>query len=120
MNVQSKTYDRPHRSSQYADMSWLIGEPLEIRGGLDLEANPDHAEVIAEYPNTLLLEMIFAKSIWAANIPPRKVRVMIPKASIICGDVRLFLEHVKKYVTADMVSDQVGTEQVIVKGDEWN
>lgn len=116
MNVQSKTYERPHMTNKYNDLSYLIGEPLAIICGLDLETMPDgKVEIIGDYPNTVLLQMEFRKSIWSDNVPPRKVRVMIPKASMACGDVKLKRIHTGEFLIGDQICDTLTTEEAILK-----
>lgn len=82
---------KPFMTNNYYDLSYLIGEQLEIlRGGMVLCQHrlPEKAEIIKDYGKTVLLEMTFIKSEWGAkyNIP-RKIRKLIPKASMAVGDI---------------------------------
>lgn len=50
------------RKLKYKDLKWLIGQPLELKGGIEVYAPPEKVEIIEEYENTVLVEMTFVKS----------------------------------------------------------
>ena len=94
------------RSIHYENLSWLIGEKLKIIKGIEYQGGyaPDgDVMIIADFPNTILLEMTFIRSRWWVSVPPRKIKQLIPKAALACGDVVLSRIH-GGLITQDMIS----------------
>lgn len=93
------------RTSTFESLAWLIGQPIRIsgvtyHGGYE----PDgEVKVIAEYPDTILVDFEFIVSRWGLQIPPRHLVQMIPKAALACGDVRISVIGGSP-VTPDMVA----------------
>lgn len=85
---------RPKRDEEYAcigfkDLGLAPGTEVLILSGLNFELSPERVVVVWEYPTYILLDMIFAKSTYYADIPPRHILTAIPKASLLCCDVEL-------------------------------
>ena len=97
-----------HRSNDFKDLSWLIGESLEYLGGIALDRFPDgKVEIIADYSKTVLLQLEYIKSEWFAVTPPRMIKILVPKSAIACGDVRLKRICNGEYLFADVISELV-------------
>lgn len=80
------------RQLPYKSLAWLIGTPLTIMKGIEFQSGvyPDGTvRIIEDYPKTILLEMEWIHSTWGLTLPPRKLLMQIPKASLACGDVVL-------------------------------
>ena len=95
-----------HRSSEYADLSWLIGEPLQIVRGIEFESGkaPDgKVEILKDYGRTILIRMEYIESDWGITIPPRYILTQRTKAAIACGDLVLQTRDGMK-ITPDTVS----------------
>ena len=65
------------------------GEEVRILEGVKLEVEPERVIVIREYPSYVLLDMEFVKSFFCPGLPPRHIKIGIPKGSMLCGDVKL-------------------------------
>ena len=65
------------------------GEEVKIIEGIQVEFEPEKVTVIKEYPQYVLLDMAFMKSLLCANLPPRHVRAAVTKGAMFCGDVKL-------------------------------
>lgn len=102
-----------HRSNRFKNLSYLIGEPLRFRRNDDLYTEPDGGvRMIAEYPDTILLEMKFIESVFGFGAPPRKIRQMVPKASLVCQDVILVREFTGQVITGDMVAAEITDQEL--------
>lgn len=79
------------RSRNFESLAWLIGQPLKI-SGLTYHGGyePDGiVQIIADYPDTVLIDLEFVISRWGLQIEPRHIKTMINKAAIVCGDVKI-------------------------------
>ena len=65
------------------------GEEVRILEGVNLEVEPERVTVIREYPTQVYLDMEFVKSFFSPSMPPRHIKIGIPKGSMLCGDVKL-------------------------------
>lgn len=75
-------YLLPH---EYQDLSYLEGTTIDVMQIPHFDHLPDgEVKVIKDYPNGLLVDMEYIKSIWWQNIPPRHIKFFIPKASLYC------------------------------------
>ena len=95
-----------HRLLPFDSLEWLVGAKLKILGGYHFQdgEHPDgDIVVVGDYPKTLLVEMTWKRSRWGLDLEPRTYRTAIPKASIVCGDVRLQTVD-GTMITPDMVS----------------
>ena len=102
-----------HRSNRFKDLSYLIGEPLRFRRNDDLYVEPDGGvRMIAEYPDTILLEMRFISSIFGYGGKPRKILQLVPKASLVCQDVILVREFTGQVITGDMVAAEITDQEL--------
>lgn len=83
----------------YRDLSWLIGEEVEVRiFNLTQGYIPNRVVVVEEYPDTILIELTFDHG---------KYRRMISKAKLYCGDV--YIKH--KESDRVLVGDEVMTDE---------
>ena len=116
MNVWSGTYKQMLRSSNFEDLSYLIGEPLVLIKGPKFEKDPDgKVQIIADYPNTVLLEYEFIKSEYYKNMPPRKYKLLISKASMLTGDVLLRRTRTGEFLTDDVITGYISAKEAYVK-----
>lgn len=114
--IPTAKYKDLHRSSHYNDLSYLIGEPLALIKGPKFEKDPDgKVQIIADYPNTVLLEYEFVKSEYYKNMPPRKYKILVPKASMLIGDVKLRRICTGEFLVGDLIADLISWKEVIVK-----
>lgn len=100
-----------HRSKEYKDLSYLIGEPLNFIHGLTVDSlikKPDgKARITADYGRTVMVELTFIHSDFTTKAEPRHIKMLIPKASLCCGDFLLQRECNKEFLIADYISDLV-------------
>lgn len=95
----------------FEDLSWLEGMALElIRGPFESHPPDGRVMMLKDYPNAILVEMEYLESKWGLQIGPRHIRLMIPKASLYCGDVILKIRSTKQIVTGEMVYKNGGTK----------
>lgn len=81
---------RPYMTTNFKNLSNLIGREIKIvKGWKTFEHEPEHVKIIKDYPLTILIELTFIKSEYAAYMPPRKYKKMLPKAALACGDILL-------------------------------
>lgn len=79
----------------FKDLSYLEGTDARLMHGysnltgLDDTCYPDRVEIIKDYGNTLLVNLVYVDDLWVVNMPPRKIRRMITKGAMLCGDVVL-------------------------------
>ncbi len=71
------------------DLGLVPGEEVKIIEGVKVEFEPERVTVIREYPEYVLLDMEFMKSIFCSDLPPRHVRTAVTKGAMFCGDVKL-------------------------------
>lgn len=94
VDAQRYRPDRLHMSKEYANIAYLVGSRLKILHGIELAAKPSAVWFMEDYPETILINMEFTKSIWSSdNQKPRYVKRMIPKSALACGDVKLSIEE---------------------------
>ena len=95
-----------HAQRPFKSLAWLIGTPLKIISGIRFygDEHPDgEVRIVEDRPNTFLLEMDFIRSIWGLTLPARTIRLLIPKASIVCGDVRLQTVSGRRILPDDVI-----------------
>ena len=97
------------RSSDFKDLSYLIGKELVYEGGLQLLCPPDGSvKIIEEYKNTVILEMEWIYSIWYGySVPSRKVRFAVSKNALAVGDVKLSIKDSGHTLKPEDISDAV-------------
>ena len=107
-----------HRSTAYKDLSYLIGEELSYRGGINFDIIPDGSVyIVKDYGRTVLVEFEWLWSEWWECFKPsRKRKVLIPKASLAVGDVKLFVKSSGIQLTCDVISDLVHSMNCAVRG----
>jgi len=71
------------------DLGLVPGEEVKIIAGIKAEFEPERVTVIKEYPQYVLLDMEFKKSLFYPDLPPRHVRTAVTKGAMLCGDVKL-------------------------------
>lgn len=91
---------------KFEDLSWMIGMNLElVKGPWESHAPDGRVRMIADYPETILVEMEYVESKWGLTMPARWIRLQIPKASLYCGDVVLKIRSTREIVTGDLVRE---------------
>lgn len=77
-------------NASFKSMKYLIGEPLKAIRVPHKDHLPDgEVMIVEEHEKTVLLDMEYIAHTWWGNIPPRHIRTLVSKASILCGDVVL-------------------------------
>ena len=109
-----------HRSSDYKDLSYLIDDELIYMGGLSFEFPPDGSiKIIENYKNTVLLEVGWRWSEWWGSYKPeRKLKFLVPKASLAVGAVKLKVKRTGELLIADNISKLMHDSECIVRGRE--
>lgn len=93
----------------FLDLSYLEGtEAKMVHGysnltGLDDTCYPDRVEILKDYGKTILVNLVYVDDLWVVNMPPRKIRRMINKGAMLCGDVVL-----KDYMGNLLIGHSVG------------
>lgn len=71
------------KQHKYKDLSWMVGDEFDVQThGLTQGYMPESVVMIAEYPDTILLELVFQHGTY---------KRMIGKNLLVCGDI--FLRH---------------------------
>ena len=106
-----------HRSCNYKDLSYLKGRELSYRGGINFDFVPDGSVYILEdYGKTVLVEFEWRWSDWWECFKPgRKLTILIPKASLAVGAVKLFVKDTGEPLTADNISSLVHDSECVIK-----
>lgn len=106
-----------HRSSNYKDLSYLVGQELNYLGGFNFTFPVDgRVRVLEEYKNTILVEFEWIYSHWyGVNKEPRTLRVLVPKASLVTGAVKLQVKATGELLTLNSISDLVDELDCIIK-----
>lgn len=93
---------------RFEDLSWLAGMALEmIKGPVESHLPDGRVRLVADYPDTILVEMEYIESKWGLMMGPRWIRLLIPKASLYCGDVLLRVRSTKEMITGELVRKEV-------------
>lgn len=101
-----------HLSNEYADLSKYVGSNLIIVHGVALYAKPVNVKFLADYKNTILIEMEFIKDFWnPINPKPRYVRQMIPKCALAVGEVKLINKDTGERLYGSTVAPKWLTEE---------
>lgn len=82
-------YEKEYCFTGLKCLGLVPGEEVRIMEGVKLEVEPERVIVIREYPSYVLLDMEFVKSFFCPGLPPRHIKIGIPKGSMLCGDVKL-------------------------------
>lgn len=79
----------------YKDLSYLEGQHVEfLRGfpaittGEDGFRLPDDCVILKDYPNTVLLDLIYIESPWGTK-EPRHIKKLAPKGMLATGQILL-------------------------------
>ena len=106
-----------HRSSDYKDLSYLIGRELAYCGGLHFEFPPDGTiQILENYKNTVLVEFGWIYSDWwGCNRPERKRRILVSKAALACGDVKFRIKDINRPLMPDDISDLKHDSECIIE-----
>lgn len=100
MNMNAKVM-----CNTYKSLAWYIGMPLRYIRGLNLEEIPDgKVEIIADYPDKVLVQLEYIKSTWGIKMPPRHIKTLVPKAAMACGDVLLAVAGTGEILSHDSVA----------------
>ena len=93
-----------HRSSNYRSLAWLIGERLTpLRVPYEFCPPDGDVVILADYGNTILVSMEWVKSAGLFGAKPRTYKILIAKADIVTGAVKLARSNGER-IDADYVS----------------
>lgn len=96
--------------ASFKSMEYLVGEKFKAVKVPCVEFIPDgDVTILADYGNTFLVDMEYIKTYGWGYSKPRHIRLGIPKASIVCGDVILKRKFNNKQLTADEVYNAPGS-----------
>lgn len=96
----------------YKSLDWLVGEPLKAIRVPHEEYLPDgDVTILKDYGKTFMLMMEYIAGHGWFPSKSRFIKVLIPKASIFCGDVRLKRKN-GQMITGDMVIDRAYFEVI--------
>ena len=91
--------------NKYKSLARYIGMPLRYIRGLNLDEIPDgKVEIIADYADKVLVQLEYIKSAWGLQMPPRRIKTLVPKAAMACGDVLLAVSGTGEILSADSVA----------------
>ena len=109
-----KHYDT-HLSNKYAKLTKFVGEEIKVVKGLRLYAKPESAVLLADYQNTVLIEMKFVKDFWhPVNPQPRYVRQMISKADLATGEVQLIHARSGEHLYGTLIAGRVRDADALI------
>lgn len=96
-------------TTDYYDLSWYIGEPLEIIKGASVLCKyrlPESINIIADYGITVLVEMTYIKSEYGrlGIQGERKIKVLISKAAMAVGDIVLQVKSTGEFLTGESIA----------------
>ena len=95
-----------HRSVYFKPLDYLIGVPLQVvKGSIEIHAAPDSVMIVEDYQKSVLVEMTFTSRLFEGRFQPRSYKVLVPKASIACGDVILKRLDTNRIIDPHEVSD---------------
>lgn len=90
----------------FEDLSWLIGMALEmVRGPYESHLPDGRVMMLADYPETVLLDLEYIESKWGLMMGPRHIKLMVPKSALYCGDVILKIRSTRQLITGSIVRE---------------
>ena len=95
-----------HRSACFKPLDYLIGVPLQVvKGDIVIHADPDSITIVKDYQKTVQVELTFRSRLFEGRFQPSSYKVLVPKASIACGDVILKRLDMNRIIDPHEVSD---------------
>ena len=72
-----------HMINEYKSLAYLKGQKLDVvSSSLWVEHQPEYAIFLEDYPNTILIDLVYVKSYWDPRVGERHIKKMLTKAEL--------------------------------------